>query len=218
LLTDSALFIYITEDDSLFIHADTLRSEPDSIGGKEFKLYYKAKLFKSDLQGKCDSMFYSSSDSILRLFREPVLWSEDYQLSADYIEIRIKNRQVNQLYLQRTALIIDQEDSVRYNQVKGKTMTGYFRGNELYKINVFGNGQTIYYAKDKEEIIGVNKAESSDLVIFLTNKRVEEIRFINKPTAVLYPLEMAPKEELLLKDFKWQSSIRPLKKEDIFRW
>ena len=218
LLTDSALFIYITEDDSVFVHADTLRSEPDSVGKKEFRLYYKVKLFKTNLQGKCDSMFYSASDSMLRMFYEPVLWSDENQLSAEYIEIHIKNRQVHQLHMQRTAFIINQEDSTRFNQVKGKTMIGHFRDNELNRINVYGNGQMIYYAKDDEDLIGVNKAESSDMVIFLINKKVEEIRFLNKPSAVLYPLEMIPQEELELKDFKWQIQIRPMKKEDIFTW
>jgi len=218
LLTDSALMIYVTEDDSIYVHADTLRSEPDSLGKKELRLYYRVKMFKTDLQGKCDSMYYSSSDSLLRFFHEPVLWSGDYQLSAEYIEIQLRNRQVYQLRMQRTAFIINQDDTSRFNQVKGKTMICHFRNNELYKINVYGNGQTIWYAKDEDTYIGVNKAESSDLVIFMTNKKLEEIRFLKQPSAILYPLELAPKEELLLKDFHWQVETRPLKQEDIFIW
>jgi len=176
------------------------------------------KMFKTDLQGKCDSMYYSSSDSILRFFHKPVLWSADYQLSAEYIEMELKNRQVHELRMQRTAFIINQDDTSRFNQVKGKTMICHFRDNELYMINVYGNGQTIWYAKDEETYIGVNKAESSDLVIFMTNKKLEEIRFLKQPAAILYPLELAPKEELLLKDFHWQVDARPLKQEDIFIW
>ena len=120
--------------------------------------------------------------------------------------------------MQRTAFIIDQDDSSRFNQVKGKKMICYFRDNELYKINVYGNGQTIYYAKDEDAYIGVNKAESSDLIIFMTNKKLEEIRFLKQPSAILYPLDKAPKEELLLKDFKWLVDVRPLEMEDIFIW
>jgi lipopolysaccharide export system protein LptA len=216
LLTDSALFIYLTEDDSVFVHADTLRSEPDSTGKKEFRLYHKARLFKSNLQGKCDSLFYSSADSIIRLFYEPVLWSGENQLSAEFIEIKLKNKQINQLVMQRTAFIINQEDTARFNQVKGKSMICHFRDNDLYRINVYGNGQTIYYAKDKESVIGVNKAESSDLVIYLNEEKVEEIRFLVKPTATLYPLELIAPEELVMKDFKWHIQLRPRKKEDIF--
>jgi hypothetical protein len=214
LLTDSALLIYCTADDSIYVHADTLRSKPDSIGKKELLLYYHVKMFKNDLQGKCDSLFYSSSDSVLHFFHEPVLWSGDYQLSAEYIEMHLKNRKIHQLHLQRTAFIINQEDTEHFNQVKGKTMICHFRDNELYKINVYGNSQTIYYAKDKEDYIGLNKAESSDLIIFMTNKKLEEIRYLKQPSAILYPLEKAPKEVLRLKDFKWQVDLRPLEKED----
>ncbi len=218
LLTDSALFIYITRDDSVYIHADTLRMDSDSAGKKEFRLYYRVKLFKSNMQGKCDSLFYSSSDSIIRLFYSPVLWSGENQLSSEYIEIHIQNQQIHELHMRQLAFIVNQEDSVRFNQVKGKSMVCHFRNNDLYRIDVFGNGQTVYYAKDKEDIIGINKAESSNLIIFLKDNKVEEIRFINKPQASLYPLELAPPEEVILKDFKWSQKARPLNKEDIFNW
>jgi lipopolysaccharide export system protein LptA len=217
LMTDSALFVYITEDDSVFVHADTLRAMPDSAGNRQLKAYYRVKLFKSDLQGVCDSLYYSTSDSILKLFTRPVLWSGLNQLSAEYIEIWTKNRQIDQLHMQRVAFIINQEDTSKFNQIKGKTMVCHFKNNELSRIVATGNGQTVYYAKDKDQLIGVNVAQSSDLVIFFKENKPDVIRFITKPTAVLYPLMLAPKEELILKDFKWYEDIRPATKEDIFR-
>jgi lipopolysaccharide export system protein LptA len=216
-ITDSALFIYITDNDSIYVHADTLRTLPDSSDHKQLKAYYKVRMFKSNLQGKCDSLYYSTSDSILRLFYEPVLWSGVNQLTAEYIEIRTKNKQVDQLHMQHVAFIINQEDSAKFNQIKGKSMICYFRDNELYKIVTNGNGQTVYYAKDKDQLIGVNIAQSSDLVIMLKENKVDNILFITKPSAVLYPLDMAPKEELILKDFKWYNLERPKSKNDIFR-
>jgi hypothetical protein len=97
-------------------------------------------------------------------------------------------------------------------------MTGYFDRNQLYKIDVFGNGQTVYYPKDKNDIIGVNKAASSNLVIFIENKKVKKIKFYPKPDATLYPLEKAPKDELILKGFIWLDYYRPKSKDDIFLW
>jgi lipopolysaccharide export system protein LptA len=217
LMTDSALFIYITQDDSVYVHADTLRAMPDSAGNRQLRAYYGVKVYKTDLQGICDSLFYSASDSILRLFQQPVLWSGLNQLSAEYIEIWTKNRQIDQLHLQRLAFIINQEDSAKFNQIKGKSMIGYFRNNELYKIVTKGNGQTVYYAKDKNELIGVNIAESSDLTIWLKKNKPDKIAFNVKPTGTLYPLNIAPKEELILKDFKWLDNLRPKNRNDIFR-
>jgi lipopolysaccharide export system protein LptA len=217
-LTNNALFIYITGDaDSVFVHADTLRAAPDSAGNRELKAYYGVKLYKSDLQGICDSLYYSTSDSILRLFVDPVLWSGVNQLSAEYIEIWTKNKQVDQVHMQQLAFMINESDTGMYNQIKGKKMVGYFKNNEAYKVDVRGNGQTVYYAKDKEQLVGVNIAQSSNLTIHLKNNKPDNIRFYVKPNGTTYPIEMAPKEELILKDFKWMDDQRPRKKEDIFK-
>jgi lipopolysaccharide export system protein LptA len=177
-------------------------------------------MYKSNLQGKCDSMSYSFSDSVIRLYGEPVLWKDANQLTSEFMEIKTKNKRIDQLHLLNLAFIVSQEDTTKYNQIKGKNMICYFKDNNLYKVDVKGNGQTIYYPKDEEEneIIGVNKAESSDLVIHLEGKDVKEIMFYKKPDAILYPLESAPKNELKLKSFKWLEHHRPLKKEDIFTW
>jgi lipopolysaccharide export system protein LptA len=217
LLTDSAEFIYITAEDSVFIHADTLRSMNDSAGFRILKGYHNVRMFKSDLQGVCDSLFYSTKDSILRLFRKPVLWSGGNQMSSEYIEIWTKNKEIDQLHMQQVAFLINQEDSSKFNQIKGKTMTCFFKNNQLYRIDVNGNGQTVYYAKDKEALIGVNVAQSSDMVITVKNNKPDVIRFITKPAATLYPVAMAPVEELILKDFKWEEEARPKSKTDIFR-
>jgi len=217
LLTDSALFIYFSENDSIYAHADTLRAITDEAGKRHLYAYYGVKFFKSDLQGKCDSLYYSTTDSIIKMYKEPVLWSGENQLTAEYIEVRTRNREVNQLYLDSIAFIINREDSVRFNQIKGKTMTGYFRDNDLYQLDVNGNGQTVYYAKDEEEYIGVNIAESSDITIMFTDNSVSELKFLVKPTAVLYPLELAPEEELVLEDFSWHVSQMPMNRYDIFK-
>ncbi|HLO57361.1 MAG TPA: OstA-like protein [Bacteroidales bacterium] len=216
-LTNQAMFVYITgEQDSVFVHADTLRASTDSAGNRVLKAYFGVRLFKSDLQGMCDSLFYTTSDSILRLYRQPVLWSGVNQLSADYIEIWTKNKEVDQVHMQQTAFIINEEDTGKFNQIKGKNMIGYFRNNEAYKIDVKGNGQTVYYAKDKNELVGVNVAQSSNLTIHLKNNKPDDIRFYVKPNGVTYPLTVAPPEELILKDFKWLQDMRPAKMEDIF--
>jgi lipopolysaccharide export system protein LptA len=218
LLTLNAVFIFITSNsDSVYVHADTLRASPDSAGNRELKAYYGVRLYKSDLQGMCDSLFYSTSDSILRLYDEPVLWSGVNQLSADYIEVWTKNKQINQVHMEKTAFMINEEDSGKFNQIKGKTMIGFFRDNEAYKVDVKGNGQTVYYARDKDVLVGVNVAQSSNLTIHLKNNKPDDIRFYVKPTGTTYPLTMAPPEELILKDFKWLQGMRPKSKEDIFR-
>lgn len=216
ILTDSAQFIQITSEDSIYVHADTLKSLPDTSGEKMIKAYYQVRVFKTNLQARCDSMVYSFIDSTSRLYGEPVMWSENQQLTADYIEILTKNRQVDKMYLNGAAFIISQKDTVKYDQIKGKSMICHFRDQQLYRIEVFGNGETVYYPKDEEDIIGANKAVCSNIVIHFVDGQVDKIDLLVQPNATLHPLEIAPVGELLLKDFKWLDALRPKNRYDIF--
>jgi hypothetical protein len=113
--------------------------------------------------------------------------------------------------------IISQEDSVRYNQIKGKKMTGYFTDNKLRKIFVEGNGQTLYYARSENKLIGINRADCSKLMIWVNEEKVESISFYYQPDAQLYPPGDLSPSEALLKDFIWRGIERPLKIQDILK-
>ena len=218
LLTDSAVFIQITDEDSIYVHADTLRSELDTTGAKLIRAYFKVMLYKSDLQGKCDSMTYAFSDSVIRLYHKPVLWAEGNQLTAEYIEIATRNRKVDRMYLYQMAFIVNMADSVNFNQIKGRDMICYFRNNELYKIDVMGNGESVYYLVDEDEMIGVNRSQSSNIVIFWADGEVQSIKSDPSPNATLYPLDEIPETESKLRDFKWLEEYRPKTKHEIFYW
>jgi lipopolysaccharide export system protein LptA len=65
------------EDDTLFLKGNIIHTKENEIHGeKEFWSYGSVRIFKTDLQGIADSMFYSSFDSTMRLFKEPFLWNE----------------------------------------------------------------------------------------------------------------------------------------------
>jgi lipopolysaccharide export system protein LptA len=219
MLTDSAQFIQISDEDTLYVHADTLESVLDSSGVKKImKAYFKVKIFREDIQGKCDSLVYLESDSVFQLFREPVLWSEENQLTAEHIDIHLANKKLNYIDMISSSFIIAQQDSIRYDQIKGKNMTGYFINNKLVRIDVKGNGQTIYYGKDQGELVGINHAESSDLTIYLKDNKIERINLILAPKATLYPPDGSVEFETTLKGFVWLEKFRPVSKQDIFVW
>ena len=113
------------------------------------------------------------------------------------------------------ALVVNLSDSLQYNQIQGKKMKGYFLDGKLSKLTINGNGESIYYAKDDDEIsIGVNKAVCSNMTIVMKDSKVQRIKFYEKPEATLYPLNDIPAEELKLKSFRWEESKRP--KRSIF--
>lgn len=220
LMTDSAVMEKAFGKDTLFLHGDTLRSVLDTVTDKRTLFaYHKVKFFKKDFQGKCDSLSYSEVDSTMRLFRDPVIWNEENQLTADTVRIQLANDQLETLYLRNNGFIGSEEDSVHFNQIKGKNITGYFTKNELSRIVVKSNGESVYYAKDsKDKYIGVNKAICEDMVIYIDSNKVQRILFQQEPKATLYPVNEPLKDEIQLRGFRWLGDHRPKKRADIFRW
>jgi lipopolysaccharide export system protein LptA len=217
-VTGKTLLTQIFDNDSLFMHADTLYATYDTTAkNKTYFAYNSVKLFKCDLQGACDSLVYSSVDSTVRLFTQPVLWSDKNQMTADSIYIQLANNKIDKLFLKDAAFMTSYEDSARYNQIKGKAMMGFFENNELYKIDVNGNGQSIYYGRNKKkQLTGVNRAECSNMEIYVKESKVNRIKMMEKPEATFYPIKELQPNELILKGFTWQEVRRPIKKEDIF--
>ena len=220
LMTDSAVMEKAFGKDTLFLHGDTLRSVLDTLTDKRTLFAYaKVKFFKQDFQGKCDSLVYSESDSLMRLFKDPVIWNEENQLTADTVRIQLANNALETLYMRVNGFIGSQEDTAHFNQIKGKNITGYFVQNELNKVKVEGNGESVYYAKGNDErYIGVNKAICKDMMIFIDSNKVQSITFIDDPSATLFPVNEPSKEEIQLRGFRWLAHHRPTKKSDIFLW
>lgn len=218
-VTDSAVLILYSEKDTLFMHADTLRSVPDTVEGeKVVTAFYGVRFYRTDLQGMCDSLVYFSKDSVVQLYDNPVIWSDIHQLSADLIEMRQYTEAPDEMHLINNSFIISKQDSNRFDQVKGKNMVGYVVNNELDKIDVDGNGQTLYYAREKEnEIIGLNRAESSRISIQFKEGKVFKISFLKAPEGQLKPLFQLSEEEKRLSGFDWKVNMRPLTRTDIFR-
>ena len=219
-MTDSAVSVLVDKKDSLFMHADTVRATFDSAQNiKNVFCYYKVKFFRHDLQGMCDSLTYQSIDSSMTMYHQPVIWSDSNQLSADSIRLTMHNGQADSLKLYSSAFIVSKDDTGSYNQIKGRNVLAKFRNNDLYKINVIGNAQTIYFAREEDKsLIGINMAVSSEMLIFLENNQLKSITYLNSPDAHLYPEKSVPPNERKLKNFKWEEKRRPLKKQDIFVW
>ncbi len=218
LATKKALLITVIDNDSLFLTADTLFSFKDSAGNfRRLFAYHHVRLFKSDMQGVCDSVAFNFRDSTFRLYRKPVLWVDNNQLKSDTIYVLLKNQKIDRMNMLQNAFAVNLADSGKFNQARGKNMYGFFKKNALDHMEVIGNGESIYYAKDeKGGYIGVNKAVCSNMVLYFdTAKKIDRIYFITQPDATLYPLPDFPPEERKLKNFIWLEMLRPKSKQDL---
>ncbi len=218
LITRRPWFTMFSDDDTITLKADTLRALPQTdTAGVNHRLllaFNKCTIFSREMQGCCDSLAYSFTDSVIRLYDNPVVWSRENQLTSDSIALYTKNRKADHMELYNSAFVVSIVDSSRFNQIKGKNLSGYFRDNKLYRIKVTGNGETVYYVLDGEELVGVNKATSANIEIFVEDGKIQEIYQNQSPEGVLNPPLKTPDTEMRLEDFKWLPELRPVKPEE----
>ena len=218
LVTDKAVFIQISNQDSLFVHADTISaitvSDTSLKGYRLMRAYHGCRIFSKELQAKCDSLSYSFQDSVIRLYTSPVIWSEENQLTSDSMAVFTKNQRTDRLELYNDAFIASQVDTIRFNQIKGRSLTGYFKNNELFKINIKGNGESLYYLLDGEFVAGRNQSKCANIEVLIDKGKVSEIYEYDNPEGFIDP--PLPANPVRLEGFKWFDNIRPKKKLDIF--
>ena len=225
LVTDSALAInYSQNNDSLYMHGDTLRlitynMNTDSVYRKTF-VYHKVRIYKSDLQGVCDSLVFNSQDSCMTMYHDPIVWNGKQQLFGEEIRAYMNDSTIDWAHIINQAMSIEQMDSAHYNQVSGKEIKAYFTGGDLRQVDVIGNVRLGYFPVDGKDstLIGYITAESSLMNVYLLQRKVQKIKMTTQTDGVMYPMLQIPEDKLYLPSFAWFDYIRPLNKDDVFRW
>ncbi|MGK0637814.1 OstA-like protein [Schleiferia thermophila] len=210
-VTGRPLFLSYSEPDTLYISGDTIRTvKVDSSGHRQMYVYRDMRLYRKDLQGKADSLYYTSADSAFHLYGRPVLWSDTTQITGGLISITMSGNQPDSLFVFENAFILAIESDTFYNQIRGRDLKGNFEDRKLSKVLVIGNGQTVYYVKEEDgTFIGVNRADCSNLLILFAENKVKEIKFITKPDSRLIPLGMETDEDVRLKNFENRFGEKP---------
>jgi len=188
----------------------------DTVKTRIINAYHKVKIFKSDLQSRSDSAFYSYADSIIRCYINPIIWTQGTQLTADTIFLQMKNQKLDNMLLQNNGLIVSAEgDSSRFNQVKGKVLTGLFKDSKLESMFVDGNAESIYYTLEDSVYTGFNRSLSSRMKLEFADSKLKRVVLVRKPEGKYYPIEKAPKDMEILEGFIWKPKDRPKSKEEI---
>ena len=208
----------ILDKDTLYLSADTLYSREAKAGRMKSMVfaYPNVKIFKSDLQGKADSLSYNRTDSVMHLNRKPVLWSDNSQLVSDTIHVQMRNKTIDRMYMYSNAFIASEDSLQNYNQVKGRNMVAYFQEGDLRRVNVNGNGESLYFALEGDSTLtGMNKAICSNMVLKFGDNKLKTISFLVKPDASFIPPHELNDADRRLEGFDWMSGLRPTKK-DVF--
>jgi len=221
MITDRAMFIQFSNEDSLFLHADTIISitVSDTLGNtyRLMRAYYGCRIFSKDLQAKCDSLSYSFQDSVIRFYKSPIIWSDQNQLVSESMAIFTKNQKAERLELYNSAFVTSQIDSISFNQIKGRSLIGYFINNELHKIDIKGNGESIYFLLDGPDITGINQSKCARIEAYVKDGEITEIYEYEDSEGVINPPVQADPRSLRLDGFSWADNLRPKNKMDIFK-
>lgn len=217
-ITKKALAVTEQDKDSIYIHSDTLMvtGEPDN---RVIRGFNDVRIFKSNMSGKSDSIHVSQKTGLTQMLGNPVLWSENNQLTGDTIHLLndLVTEKLDSLVVFNNAFLI-QKDSIKgFNQLKGKQMYGNFVESELRKVDLVKNTETVYYMRDeKEELIGINKTLSSSIEVFLEDQQVQDIYYHNQIDGTLYPEQELPPNARRLKGFDWRGEEKPNSVQDLF--
>jgi len=220
LFTNEAVAMMGDKKDTLYLHADTLKATFDTTKNetKDLYAYHNTRFYRKDIQGICDSLQYSFADSLICMYRVPVLWADQNQLTADTIKILTGKNSIRKIYMYSTAFIVSKDTTQTYNQIRGKNMIGHVTDNELTSIDVNGNAETVYYVREENNtLMGVNKAQGSRMTLYVVDNKIERIVYFDKPSGNMFPDKDVPADQRLLKGFNWRYTSRPRNKDDIFR-
>lgn len=192
------------------------KDEEDS-ADKFFEAYYNVKIFSDSLQATGDSLFYSLKDSVFRLFKKPIVWAQDNQITGDTIYLFIKNKKPERLYVFENSMAINKVDSVDYyNQLRGTTINANFIDGKINDMRAKGNAENVYYAQDEEKnFIGVNKSSADVIDVFFEDSKPQKVVFLRNLEGTTYPMRSTNHEDLKIRGFKWLETIRPKSKYDL---
>ena len=204
----SPLLNLVSKEDTLFIKANRFHNQ-EILNKEILYAFNNVEILNNEIKGKCDSLTFSISDSLIHMYKKPLLWIDEYQISADSININYYDKTIKKLFLISNPIIISEQESSLYNQIKGKYMQGDFIENKLKNIDVLGNGQSIYFIKENKEIIGMNYIESSNIYLSFKKNRIDNINYKKSPYSITTPLEDIKEEKKYLKGFNWKIKEKP---------
>ena len=178
--------------------------------------YHNVKIFKSDLQAIADSAYYGYADSVIRCIGTPMIWSQGSQMTGDTVFLQLKNQKLDNMLLKGNAFVVNTElDSSRFNQVKGRQISGFFLDGKLDLVYVDGNAESIYHSVEEEQFTGMGRTLSGRIKLLFEDNRMRDVIWIKSFESTYYPIDQAPEDQAFLEGFIWRPELRPKSKEEI---
>ncbi len=175
-----------------------------------FRAYHHVRIFSDSLQGVCDSLYYSSLDSTFKMFKDPVVWSNENQMLGDTIYLYTKNKKPDHLYVFENSFAISRTKENFFNQIKGNRINGNFINGEIDFMRAKGNAESVYFLQDSDSAyIGMNYARADAISMYFGKEGLKRVSWVNGVEGTTFPMNQIPEEKKLLRNFKWLDERRP---------
>ncbi len=224
MVTRRAVAYDFSQKDTLYMHADTFKIftfniRTDSVY-RTIHAYNKVRAYRRDVQAVCDSLVYSSLDSCMYMYHDPIIWNMNQQLTGEEIRVYMKDSTIDHAHVVNQAFSVEMlHDSVHFNQISSKDMKAFFQKGEMHEAQAIDHVLIIYYPIDDADssLILLNYQETSLAKLFFENRRMKRA-WTNKSTGTMYPMTQIPPDKYFLPGYNWFDYVRPLDKYDIFNW
>ena len=238
------LMIIEQEQDSIFIAADTLFSaklstlygakdtivKKDTLRGvnvidtktkdstdRYFEAFRNVRIFSDSLQAVCDSMFYSFKDSVFRLYDDPVVWSNENQITGDTILLFTKNKKADRMQVFKNSFIASIIKPEIFNQVQSIRMDAYFIDGNIDSVRARGSAECIYYIQDEDSAFtGINQSTADLIDVYFKEKELQRVVFRTAVKGTIWPMKQKTPQEMRLSNFTWRDAERPKTKYELF--
>lgn len=219
LVHGNALVRRYFEKDTLYMTADTLISQENEADSVSFLLAFRGvNILNKDISGVADSLVYNYSDSSIRLFTDPVMWNVKSQISADSMVFYIVNEELDRVYLRDKGFVITQDTLLNSNQMKGRTILGYFKEGQIDRLDIDGNGESLYFLLEADTLTqGINKTLSSTIKLRFMNGAIARVTYGVKPDGKFTPFQLLDEDTSNLTDYKLRIDEKPTM-ADIISW
>ncbi len=222
--TDSACILDFSQGpDTMYMHADSIKMytfdiKTDSVY-RTMHAFHRVRMYRKDMQGVCDSLFYTTKDSMMIMYKDPIVWTGSQQLLGEEIQAFMNDSTIDSIYVLRQTLSCERMDSLHYNQVAGHEMHSYMENGELKMTHVIGNVIVNYFPLDEDSLmVAMNHMESTEMKMFMgENRKIRKI-WMPAATGTFYPIPMIPAGVRFLENFQWFDYVRPTSPQDIFVW
>lgn len=208
---------------------DSLDMEPQSVEQKEVinindtvllapkdfhtaRAIGRARFFNKDIQGIADTLLFKEQDTILYMFRKPVVWSGDRQVYGNRIDVHFNDSTADWADLPESGMIAEHIDEDFYQQLTGSHLKAWFENQNLKHLEVDGNVITILLPQEKDSTYNkLVNAESSYLTLDMEGKDIKHLKMWPDVSGTVTPLFDLKPSQKYIQGFRWLENLRPLR-------